>query len=256
MMKGFLFVAIGVILLSGCVSTRPFDQVEREMNDHPVRATFPVPEPCNYIAPLRDASALIGTWSVSGKTDGVDYSQFYVAPRRWQAPWDRSYTFSSDGTYSLSDTYNGRKISATGRWSYSNGLLVIDIADAKVNNHRELRLNWLDNNTFDLRWSSDTAEAAWWKEWVFDRGSYAGWDNSVVISYDCNGCRRKTSRMRKAETGVIYDTLDSPYRFRRSGGKAPMIDGGNPSGNTSQEPQTKRKGSRSSVSVDLDAIPL
>lgn len=78
---------------------------------------------------------------------------------------EKSFTFSSDGTYSTSDTFNGRLMRATGRWSYSNGLLVLDIdGKGKTNTHREYRLLWLDNRTFDLRWSSDMAEASWWKD--------------------------------------------------------------------------------------------
>lgn len=41
----------GSMLLSGyrLSGPRPFDRIEREMNDDPVRATFAIPPPCDLI---------------------------------------------------------------------------------------------------------------------------------------------------------------------------------------------------------------
>ena len=267
------FVLIGAIcgsmLLSGCrlPASRPFDQIEREMNESPVRATFSIPPPCEYIPSPLEPSALVGTWSVSGTMDGVDYSPRYIPPKRWSAAWGKSFTFFADGTYSNSDTFNGRQTRATGRWSYSHGVLVLDIdGNGKTNTHREYRLLWLDNRTFDLRWTSDAVEAAWWKDWVLDRGNYAGWDNSVVVSYDQSGCKRQTSRMRKGKTGVIYDVLYPPLRYKSTGGGAAADSGLAPvagSGESKSVPEfgaVPSKGAEgagsSSAIVEVDSIPL
>ena len=79
------FVLIGAIcgsmLLSDCIATRSFDQIEREMNESPVRATFSIPPPCEYVPSPLEPSALVGTWSVSGTMDGVDYSPRYIPPK-------------------------------------------------------------------------------------------------------------------------------------------------------------------------------
>lgn len=265
--SNILVASCVAILFSGCVATRPFEQIEGELNENPVRATFPVPSPCAYITPMNDSAVLVGTWSVSGTMDGVDFSPRYIPPKRWSAAWEKSFTFSSDGSYSMVDTFNGRVIRATGRWSYSEGVLVIDIGGkGKTNTHREYRLHWLDSKTFDLRWLSDSAEAAWWKEWVLDRGNYAGWDNSVVVTYDSSGCKRQTSRMRKGKTGVIYDVLYPPLRYRcTSGGITadPVLAPVAGVGKSKSAPESGAVPSKnseaadsSSAIVEIDSIPL
>lgn len=112
--KGLVVSLVGVSLLSGCIAPRPFEQVEREMNENPVRATFVVPPPCDYIDAPHASSALVGTWSAAGMTDGVDYSLRSVPPKRWRSPWKRSFTFSSDGTYQENDQFNGSDVRADG----------------------------------------------------------------------------------------------------------------------------------------------
>ena len=263
--KKLIIVSLAGALFSGCVATRPFDQIEREMNAAPVRPTFAVPPPCEYIVPPSESVALVGTWSVSGTMDGVDYSPRYIPPKRWSASWEKSFTFTADGRYSTVDVFNGRQTKATGRWSYSDGMLVLDIDGRnRSNTHREYRLLWLDNCTFDLRWSSDTAEASWWKDWVLDRGNYAGWDNSVVVSYDRSGCKRQTSRMRKGKTGVIYDVLYPPLRYKCTSARssdtpvlAPVAGVGEPEPvqRPAVMPSKGVEGSSTST-VEIDSIPL
>lgn len=264
--SNLLVASCVVILFSGCIATRPFEQIECELNENPVRATFPVPPPCTYITPLNGSAALVGTWSASGSMDGVDYSPRYIPPKRWSAAWDKSFTFSSDGSYSMIDKFNGRVVRANGRWSYSDGMLVLDIAGkGKTNTHREYRLHWLDSKTFDLRWSSDSAEAAWWKDWVLDKGNYAGWDNSVVVTYDSSGCKRQTSRMRKGKTGVIYDVLYPPIRYKCSSGGCSTCSSAGPvaeiavpvEDKTIHSLESGNEGApTSSSTVEIDSIPL
>ena len=264
--KGLVVSLVGVLLLSGCIAPRPFEQVEREMNENPVRATFVVPPPCDYIDAPHASSALVGTWSAAGMTDGVDYSLRSVPPKRWRSPWKRSFTFSSDGTYQENDQFNGSHVRAAGRWTYSDGRLELDIVkNGTTVAHRDFRLLWLDDRTFDLRWSSDEAEAVWWKEHVLDGGRFAGWNNSVVISYDRSGCKRKTSRMRKGRTGVIYDVMDPPLRYRcTSGGRTFATPSGapagvivSPTGAAVPNLTPQQDGSpASSSAVEIDSIPL
>lgn len=214
--SNILAVICFAILFSGCVS-KPFGQIESEWSINPARATFTVPPPCTYIAPMSEPAALVGTWSTSGTMERVEHSSYtFSSGLRISYAWEYSYTFSPDGSFSIIGKFNGHSERTVGRWSYSNGLLVLDReGEEPLDAHREYRLHWLDSQTFDVRWASDSAEAVWWKAHL-DGGmsSFVGWNNSVVVTYDSCGCKRRTSRMRDGNTGVIIDMLFSPERYR------------------------------------------
>ena len=247
-------VAISVLALSGCriSGPRPFDQIEREMNDDPVRATFQIPPPCEYVSSPRESSAVVGKWSATGVMDGVQYYALCLPPKRWCATWSKSYLFSADGTFLATDAFgNGWTTYATGRWTYSDGVLVLDV-DTKngLRDHCEYRLHWIDDGTFDLRRSNEVD----------------GHGNSLVVSYDRSGCERRTRRFPQGKTGEIFDELYSPLRYKRTGEgtltpsvRVPAADLGSPKSNSGTNMPSRKDAGRAStmsVAVEIDSIPL
>lgn len=229
-------------LLSGCamMGLRPFEQVEREMNENPVRATFVVPPPCDYVDAPRAVSAVVGRWTAVGSTDWAVCSSYCFPARRFHVDWKRTFAFSSDGSYVKADTVNGWPFRETGRWSYSDGLLVLDCESPAKRRH-ECRLHWIDGDTFDHR---------------LEGHEFTGGKNtSTEASYDRNGCRHETCRTCEGRTGTISAAVSSPLRYRRSDGDAGGVA---PSGRIEPtNPPQVQEGSRAASSmVEIDSIPL
>lgn len=209
-MKLALLATAGI--LSGCSTQgRPFGEILKEAASHRILPSVRV-EALPPERPAAPREKLLGNWECAYQIDVLDFRPTLPSPLASVLRYREIVTFMDDGVYFMRRYQDGKRaMDVDGLWRYEDGVLTLEI---EGETRREYRIIWRGDELWEKRWYPETAVIDWWQSF-FER-NHPGYVTQTTGGYRPDGCLYLRHEQRKAGSGYIVDSLDTPRLYRRT----------------------------------------
>lgn len=205
-----LLSAVG--LLAGCSTAgRPFREILAEADTHRISPSVRV-EALPAALPAASREKLLGNWECVYQIDVLDFRPLLPSPCASVLRYREIVTFMDDGVYFLRRYQDGKMLpDVEGLWRYEDGVLTLEI---KGETRREYEIIWRGDGLWEKRWYPEAAVVDWWQS--FYEREHPDYVSMTSGGYRPDGCLYLRHEQRKAGSGYIVDSLNTPQLYRRT----------------------------------------